>query len=86
MAEAGWHVDGGTWRWGDRDIYWAAPASYKTAIARISKLIQDKIQEMILKDMISSRDEATPPEFKELVERYYEVLSKEGGSGGNRNR
>jgi hypothetical protein len=81
MADAGWHIDGGTWRWGDRDIYWAAPASYKTAIARISKLIQDKIQEMILKDMISSRDEATPPEFKELVERYYEVLSKESGSG-----
>ena len=26
--------------------------------------------------MVSARDEATPPEFKELVERYYEVLSK----------
>ena len=34
---------------------------------------------MILKDMASARDEATPPEFKELVERYYEVLSKDGG-------
>ena len=33
---------------------------------------------MILKDMASARDEATPPEFKELVERYYEVLSKGG--------
>ena len=28
--------------------------------------------------MVSARDEATPPEFKELVERYYEVLSKAG--------
>jgi hypothetical protein len=29
--------------------------------------------------MASARDEATPPQFKELVERYYEVISKEGG-------
>jgi hypothetical protein len=30
--------------------------------------------------MVSARDEATPPEFKELVERYFEVLS--GGGAG----
>jgi hypothetical protein len=35
---------------------------------------------LILKDMVSARDEATPPEFKELVERYFEVLS--GGGPG----
>ena len=46
--------------------------------------IQDKIQDLILKDMVSARDEATPPEFKELVERYYEVLSEE--RHGNRTR
>ena len=33
---------------------------------------------LILKDMMSARDEATPPAFKELVERYYEVLSNNG--------
>ncbi len=31
---------------------------------------------MILKDLASARDEATPPVFRELVERYYEVISK----------
>ena len=44
--------------------------------------IQEKIQDLILKDLVSARDEATPPEFKELVERYYEVLSKEAGASG----
>ena len=42
-------------------------------------MLQAKIQNLILKDMASARDEATPPQFKELIERYYEVLSKEGG-------
>jgi hypothetical protein len=41
---------------------------------------------MILKDMISSRDESIPPEFKELVERYYEVLSRNGGGDPGRPR
>ena len=56
------------------------PGGYTTALASVSILLQDKIQDLILKDMVSARDEATPPEFKELVDRYYEVLSKNGGS------
>jgi len=53
---------------------------YTTALTSISVFLQGKIQELILKDMVSARDEATPPAFKELVERYYEVLSKTGSS------
>jgi hypothetical protein len=86
MVDAGWHAGGGTWRWGDRETYWGAPPDYRTAMQRITRKIQLRIQEMILRDMMSSRDEATPPEFRELVERYYEVLSKEGGGGSSRPR
>jgi hypothetical protein len=50
------------------------------ALSGVTKQIQDKIQDLILKDMVAARDEATPPEFKELVERYFEVLS--GGGAG----
>ena len=50
------------------------------ALSGVTRQIQDKIQDLILKDMVSARDEATPPEFKELVERYFEVLS--GGGVG----
>ncbi len=54
--------------------------AYLTALSSISVFLQGKIQDLILKDLVSARDEATPPAFKELVERYYEVLSKNGGS------
>ena len=53
---------------------------------KVARRIQVQIQEMILKDMMSSRDETTPPEFKELVERYYEVLSRQGGGDSKPSR
>ena len=46
---------------------------------RSATYLHAKIQDLILKDMASARDESTPPEFKELVDRYYEVLSKSSG-------
>ncbi len=58
----------------------AGPGSFVGVLSSISILLQGKIQDLILKDMLSARDEATPPAFKELVERYYEVLSKNAGS------
>jgi hypothetical protein len=81
MAAEGWHGQKGTWRWAagadDRRL---VPAAYTTAIGSLTVYVHAKIQDLILKDMASARDEATPPEFKELVERYYEVLSKNSGS------
>ncbi len=52
---------------------------YERSLASIGKFLERKIQDLILKDMMSARDEAIPPAFKELVERYYEVLSRNGG-------
>jgi hypothetical protein len=59
---------------------WNASDGYVATLTSISTFLQGRIQDLILKDMVSARDEATPPEFKELVDRYYEVLSKTGGS------
>jgi len=70
----------GGWDWGIGDhAYRIAPGSYTTVLSSVSLLLQGRIQDLILKDIVSARDEATPPEFKELVDRYYEVLSKESG-------
>ena len=69
---------GGNWSWDGRAQAGPCPRLQGPA-KRMARRLQDQIQEMILKDMMSSRDEATPPEFKELVERYYEVLSRQGG-------
>ena len=76
VLNAGGWVNGPTdWHWGG-----TVPVAYTNALRAVVKSIQDKIQDMILKDLVSARDEATPPEFKELVERYYEVLSKQGAA------
>ncbi|HEX3450550.1 MAG TPA: hypothetical protein VHS97_20010, partial [Isosphaeraceae bacterium] len=72
--------EAGGWHWGvGNEHFRTAPAGFTIALQSVSSLLQAKIQNLILKDMASARDEATPPQFKELVERYYEVLSKEIG-------
>ena len=78
-------IEDGGWNWGVGDYtYRLAPAAYVTALTSVNYLLQSKIQDLILKDIVSARDEATPPEFKELVDRYYEVLSKKN-SGARSN-
>jgi hypothetical protein len=81
LESGGWHGGVGHWDWGT-DLYGhrLAPGSYTTALGSVTIQLHDRIQDLILKDMASARDEATPPEFKELVDRYYEVLSKDSGS------
>jgi hypothetical protein len=74
-------LEAGGWRGGA--VHYGsqfAPAGLVTALSTAARQIQEKIQDLILKDMVSARDEATPPEFQELVERYFEVLS--GGGAG----
>ena len=55
-----------------------APVAYPDALVKVTVGSREDPGHD-LKDMASARDEATPPEFKELVERYYEVLSKKEG-------
>ena len=72
--------EAGSWHWGvGNEHFRVAPVGFAIALNSVSVALQAKIQNLILKDMASARDEATPPQFKELVERYYEVISKEGG-------
>jgi hypothetical protein len=71
--------DAAGWDWGGDYRARVVPAGITVALRSVTLMFQEKIQNLVLKDMASAHDEATPPEFKELVERYYEVLSKEGG-------
>ena len=70
---------GGGWHWDERGHRLVATAQTIAAVGAVTIQIKDRVQELILKDLASARDEATPPEFRELVERYYEVISR-GGS------
>ena len=79
MKSAGARRGDGPWDWGIGDDHVrVVPDIYTNTLVTITTRLQDRIQDMILKDMVAARDEATPPEYKELVERYYEVLSQGG--------
>ena len=76
LEEGGWHTAGGHWRWtADARGHRFVPAGYTSALKSVTIKIHDKIQGLILRDMAAARDEQTPPEFKEMVDRYYKVLS-----------
>jgi hypothetical protein len=40
--------------------------------------IRNRMQELLLGDLASSRDEPIPPQYQEFVDRYYRVLAAEG--------
>jgi hypothetical protein len=67
---------GGGWHWDTDHRHLVAPENVLVSFQAVSVQIKDRVQELILKDLASARDEATPPMYRELVDRYYEVLSK----------
>jgi hypothetical protein len=66
----------GGWHWDSAHRHLLAPDTVVDSLKVVSVQIKDRVQDLILKDLASARDEATPPMFRELVERYYEVISK----------
>ena len=67
---------GGGWHWDAAHLHLMAPDTVINSFKAVSVQIKDRVQDMILKDLASARDEATPPMFREMVERYYELISK----------
>jgi hypothetical protein len=67
---------GGPFHWDADHRTYETGEIVPTKLKGISFQIKERVQELILKDLASARDEATPPEFRELVDRYYEVISK----------
>ena len=64
-----WHAPG--------DGAYIVPGPYKQGVNTVITRLQTRMQDLILRDLAAARDEATPPEFRELVDRYYEVLSSD---------
>ena len=85
MKKAGLGVNGArsTFNWGLVNDHYVAPDSYAVNLIRVQEEVQVRIQSLILGDFASVTDENTPPKYKELVERYYQVLSRQGGSPGS---
>ncbi len=85
MKQAGFSLDLNRTRrvldWSLVDGHYAAPATYNTALVHLQEDIQERIQTLILGDLGNVTDDATPPKYQELVEKYYEVLSRSGKPG-----
>jgi hypothetical protein len=77
MKKAGLGVDGArsAFKWGLVNDRYVAPAGYGVHLIRVQEEVQVRIQTLLLGDITSGADEATPPKYQELVERYYRVLA-----------
>ena len=81
MKKAGFGVDvdrtkRGPLNWGLTDGRYDAPLGYGLAIVHLQEDVQERIQTLILGDLGNVSDDATPPKYQELVEKYYELLSR----------
>ena len=85
MAKAGFGLDMDRTKravnWSLVNGYYVAPAAYNGGLIQLQEDIQERIQTLILGDLGNASDEATPPKYQELVDRYYEVLSRSGKPG-----
>lgn len=82
MKRAGLGVDGTRNRfdWGIVNNRYAVPDGYVRPLLNLQEEVQARIQNLLLGDIASAADEATPPKYQDLVERYYQVLSQSGKS------
>jgi hypothetical protein len=80
MGKAGWSPDRRpAWSWQRTNGgYYIAPIKYRALLARFSSSLRARMQELMLGDLLASGDEPVPPQYQELVDRYYRVLATEG--------
>jgi hypothetical protein len=51
------------------------PIEVADSVGKVVKVLQVRIQEIILKDALLDRDEPVPPQYRALVEEYYRALA-----------
>jgi hypothetical protein len=81
MREGGWDATGTIdWRWSRSGLFYRAPGTYTARTRLLTQALQELMQELVLVDLLSARDEATPPGYEQFVERYLKVLSTGTGN------
>ncbi|HEV3025810.1 MAG TPA: hypothetical protein VGX76_25225, partial [Pirellulales bacterium] len=80
MKQAGWgpelRLRG--WNWARNEGgYYLAPATYRRLLTRLSTSLRARMQELMLGDLSASGDEPIPPQYQDLVDRYYQILASE---------
>jgi hypothetical protein len=81
MQKSGWVGDapGMRWNWAPTaGGGFAPPARYRMILSRLADELRGRMQEYLLGDTQATGDEPIPPQYQELVDRYYRVLAAEG--------
>jgi len=81
MKKAGWVGDtsGMRWNWGRAaGGTLIPPARYRMILSRLAEELRGRMQEYLLGDTQATGEEPIPPQYQELVDRYYRVLAAEG--------
>jgi len=81
MKKNGWGPGVTTrgWAWGRiENGYYRVPGAYRILLSRLSESIQSRMQELLLGDLKATGDEPIPPQYQELVDKYYQVLATDG--------
>lgn len=80
MRQNGWSVDEArrAWNWNRlAGGLYSAPRSYHQLISRLSASLRARMQELMLGDLTAEGDEPIPPQYQDLVDRYYQLLAAE---------
>ena len=83
MTAAGWGTSRTGWAWGrvqnpvGGHYYYVAPGVYRDNLTLLLTDLQREARELLLRDLMAAGQEAVPPQYEKLVERYFEVLSQE---------
>lgn len=78
MRAEGWGKNVSRWGWGRATDYYVGPEVYGVVLGAIETELREDVREFVLRELVAAGDEPTPPQYKELVERYFQVLSQQG--------
>ncbi len=78
MRAEGWGTNVTRWGWSRATDYYAGPGAYEASLRTIEMDLREAVREFVLRELVAAGDEPTPPQYKELVERYFQVLSQRG--------
>lgn len=77
MRVEGWGTNVTRWDWSRVGGYYTGPTAYDVSLVALTSELREEVSECMLRELVAASDEPTPPQYKELVERYFQVLSQQ---------
>jgi hypothetical protein len=86
MIKAGWSGGAPPARWDWRRTAaggFIAPASYRPRISHLTEELRGRMQEYLVGHTLATGEEPIPPQYQDLVDRYYRALAAERHATGS---